>query len=98
MTTTISGHTIPVDDLANAERLHEFATHFSDDHDALERWLYAGAPEIDKACPRCGDAETWHESKWGWDFACGSESCMKNDMVRLFSADGIERGFSEVKI
>jgi len=43
MTITISGHTIPVDDTAHAERLLAIAATL--DQDRLEQWLYAGAPE-----------------------------------------------------
>lgn len=43
MTTTISGHTIPVRDMDHSDRLHAYANTL--DQDQLERWLYAGAPE-----------------------------------------------------
>ena len=43
MTITISGHTVPVDDMQHAERLLDHAAIL--EHDALEQWLYAGCPE-----------------------------------------------------
>lgn len=46
MNITISGHTVPVRDMDHAERLLEIADGL--DQDALEQWLYAGAPELRK--------------------------------------------------
>ena len=47
MTITISGHTLPVDDLAHAERIWARAMEIEEEYgvgDEMYRWLYAGAP------------------------------------------------------
>ena len=48
MTITLYGHTLPIDDLTQGERIQAFADQLDADgkDDELQQWLYAGAPPI----------------------------------------------------